>query len=588
MPLDVQIQSSWAAGSFLNPSRELIPKDGFARATNALLEEDGTVYKRGGSAYLSSANFGASLRFIFDGYLTGGQRTLFASSANFGVLDADGTTNLTLGGSGTDGQRPAAGNGLVFVPNGASAAVGTITAYGGSRKTAAYTTGTLTTTLGSTAVVGVGSLWSANVDAGMILVSGGVVLGVVESIGSNTTLTLRDGARAAVAGAAYSAAATYSFTPVGATRIDAVATISNPARLVVCSGGKASFSTAGDPFTFAATDYHRMPQGAQIVGAEALRNVLFVFTTQGVFAISGMDFDLTDALGNIQQRLEQINRDVICWDARGITGWSGALIVPATDDVWLITASAAPRALSVPIRAQYRAYVRAGYQCGQAAVYRNHLLLPILNGTTWVDTLVHRLDQGGWTFWAGHGGTSVGFAQRSAGGATRQPQMLSAGGSRVLDVSGAWVPTGTNKYDADGTTPIFELVTRDYITGGLRKNLVKKIRLRYDLNDAATDSPTVQAYSSFGQVVTGNPLWGAVTWGSFLWGGSTVEQFSQLTLPTPNAPASTGIDPNVWQVIPTESGVRARFVRFKFSSSTPCAKMVVRSLEIFVRPGGRA
>lgn len=588
MPLDVQIQSDFSGGSFQSPSRELIPKNGFAKAVNALLEEDGAIYRRGGSAYVSSSDFPANLTFLWDGYLTAGHRTVFASASSYGVLASDNTTNVSLGGTGTDGQRPAAGNGLLFVPNGASGSTGAVTVYGGATK-ATYATGTLTTTSGSATVTGSGSAWAANLESGMLLTSGGNLLGVVKTVDTNTQVTLRDPARSVVTAATYSAAATYAFSPIGALRVDAVATVSNPARLVVASGDTIWFSAAGDPFTFnlaaVGGDYHKLPQGAQVTGMEALRNVLFAYSTQGIFTITGMDFDLTDALGNVQQRLDQINRDIVLWDARGIAGTRGALVVPAVDDVYLVTDSAAPQVLSGPIRALYRSYVAAGYQTGFGGVYRSHYFLPILNGNTWVDTLVCRMDQGGWTFLAGHGGTSVGFTQRSAGNPTRQPQLLSAGGRRILDLSGIFTPTFANKNDADGTTHVFSVITRDFTTGGLRKNLVKKIRLRYDLNDAGTDDPTIEAYYSSGQVVTGNPLWGGVSWGSFTWGPSSDEQFAALTLPQAHGPEGTSV--TTWQVLTTETGVRPRFARFKFQSSSPCSKLVIRSLEMFVRSGGR-
>lgn len=580
--LTIQTQRDFAAGSFQNPARELIPENGFASAINGLLDEDGTIYRRGGSTYKSSSDFAAALTFIWDGFLSAGARTLFASAASFGVLDADDATVITLGGSGTDGQRPAAGNYLLFIPLGASGTAGQIAVYGGSRKTAVYSTGTLTTTAGSKTVTGAGTTFTGNVDAGMILVSGGVVLGTVFSVDSNTQITLRDAAYSVVTTVAYSANPVYVFAPLGAVAIAAVATVSNPARLVVATGSDMHFSPPGNPFTFAATDFHRLPQGATTIGMESLRNVLFSYTTAGIFTVTGMDFDLVDAAGNVQQRLEQINRDVVLWDARGIAGWHGALVVPATDDVYLVTDSAAPQALSGPIRKRYRDYVRQGFQTGFGATYRNHFFLPIVNGNTWVDTLVLRLDQGGWLFWDGHGGTSFGFASR-ASTPTRTPLILSAGGRRVLDMTQAFNPTGATKNDADATTHVFTVITRDYTTDELRKALVKKLRLRYELNDAANDDPTLTLGYSTGQTAT-NPLWGAVTWGAFKWGASTVEQFADVP---GSAPEGDGTVPYVWPILPTQTGVRPRFARFRIRSVGPSARLTIRALEIFTRSGGR-
>lgn len=580
MTLARQVQRDWSGGQFSTPARELIPENGFADCINGLLEEDGTVFRRGGGAYKTTVDAPANLTFLWDGYVSAGQRTVVGTASNFYVLDTDDQTLVTLGGNGTDGRRPASGDGLVFIPCGASAST-TLAIYGGSRKTAAYTTGSVTVTSGSQTVTGSGTTWSTNVDVGMVFVTAAFA-SVVTAVNSNTSITVRDFPTATQTGVTYSLSH-IATSNIGST-VDAVATISAPARVVVATGSKIKFSGAGTWNTFAATDYHQLPSGATVLGMEALGHVLMVFSTAGVFAISGMDYDLTDAYGNVQQRISQLSRDVILLDQRGITGWHGALVVPATDDIYLMTDTAAPQSVSAEIRKKYRDYVKAGYTCGFTTVYRNHLFVPILNGGTWVDTLVCRLDAGGWTRWDGHSGTSVGFTTRSTSGAPT-PKLLSASGKRVLNLSDCFNPTGSNKNDADGTTHQFSLITRDYTTGGLNKNLVKKIRFRYELTDAASDSPTLTAYYSTGAVNSSNPSWGASTWGAFQWGASSVEQFAQID--TGTAPTSTGSDPYVWPVRTTESGVRPRFARFKFLSTSPCATLRVKSLEVFIRQGGR-
>lgn len=73
----------------------------------------------------------------------------------------------------------------------------------GSRKTD-YFTGTLTATRGSTAVVGVGTLWLANAEAGMFLLnSAGNVIGVVASVQTDTTLTLEQPALQTISATTY-------------------------------------------------------------------------------------------------------------------------------------------------------------------------------------------------------------------------------------------------------------------------------------------------------------------------------------------------------------------------------------------------
>lgn len=80
--------------------------------------------------------------------------------------------------------------------------------------TATYTTGTITSTYGSKTVTGSGTSWLANVAPGTFLTDGsGQFIGVVQSVASNTSITLEEPAFLAVAGAAYSAKPTRGFAP---------------------------------------------------------------------------------------------------------------------------------------------------------------------------------------------------------------------------------------------------------------------------------------------------------------------------------------------------------------------------------------
>jgi hypothetical protein len=64
------------------------------------------------------------------------------------------------------------------------------TIYGGSRKAADYTTGTVTVTQGSKVVTGAGTAWLANVDAGMLLRLGATRIYVVSAVLGDTSLEL--------------------------------------------------------------------------------------------------------------------------------------------------------------------------------------------------------------------------------------------------------------------------------------------------------------------------------------------------------------------------------------------------------------
>lgn len=559
MPLEVQAQADFSGGAYQAPSRELIPQNGAYSILNGLLETDGSISRRGGSTLKATLGL-QTITFLWDGYLIGGARTVYGSSAGLGVMDAGDTTGTLIGGTGMTTLRPAAGNGVFAQP----LTNDNILAYAGSRGSN-YSTGTASTVRGSTTVTGVGTSWVANVVRGDILsvnTGPGIrPLGVVASVTSNTSLELTVGAYDTYGPVAYTIRKTVEILTAAGSEgpVSAIATVGNPARLCIAYGSKLFFNYAGDFFAGVPLDYHMLPQGAQVLGMESLRNILFVFSTQGIFTISGMDFDLTDAFGNVQHRMDQINRDIILWDQRGIAGARNSLIVPGVDDVYLITDSAAPQALSAPISTLYRQYVAAGYQCGGATVFRNHYFLPILNGATWVDTLVFRLDGGGWTQWSGDAATSAWMATRGSSGTARRPQLLSVYQLRLQDLTGTFTPTSSNKNDADGTTFPFEVVTRDYTTGGLRNNLVKKVRLGYELVDAGSDNPTITAAYATG-------------------GAST-----SFTTLADVAGETDGASTEIFNM----GEVRPRFIRFKFRSTSPAARMIVKSVEVMSRQGGR-
>jgi len=130
----------------------------------------------------------------------------------------------------------------------------------------------------------------------------------------------------------------------------------------------------------------------------------------------------------------------------------------------------------------------------------------------------------------------------------------------LKELTGAFRPSGSNKNDSDGTTPAFSVTTRDYTTAGLRRNLVKKVRLNYELADAAADNPTITAS----------------------YAGSTSPAFTALT----GSGAENDGLMETTQTFPV-GNVRPRFIRFKFSCSNPVARLVVKSVEVMIRPGGR-
>jgi hypothetical protein len=505
-------------------------------------------------------------------------------------LDADDSTVLDLAAGGlTVPTRAAKVGDLLFVGGGAI--------YGGSRKTAQYTTGTVTTTTGSQVVTGAGTLFSANVDAGMLFRVGSERVYVVQSVDSNTQITLSEAYQGTTAGGkSYTLKAVETATSPY-RQVETYATIFD--RLLAASGNTLEFSalrssTTGltQPHSFAATDRHVMPGGADILGVEALRDVVFVFTTGGVYSVLGMAFNLLDPAGvSFQQRIELVNRDVVLWGKEGVATTGNALIVPAIDGVYRMGVASAPELLSRSITPLYVEYVRAGYRPGGAVVFRNTYMLPILDSAgVVVDFLVCRLDRPTqargigvlwpWARWDGHGGNVTALALRVGGPASaRSPNVLAASkatAGRVLKLAGCWEPSAARKNDADASTHQWRVETRDVATGNGNLNTVRRVRIRYELLDAASDDPKINAYYSVGAPVAGQPLWGGVLWGSFSWGDATLDEFAQLA---GQAPEDVGRTPYTW----VGWAARTRHIRTRFQCSAPCQDLVLRSVEWFVR-----
>jgi hypothetical protein len=516
-------QADFSAGAVLSVARHLISEQGLYDVHDGLYDDDGSVYRRGGDQYKSNAAFGTSGRWCWDANFAAGQRTIFASSTTFGVLDSDDATPLNLGGAGLLEPVPAAlVGGILFIGGGVM--------YAGSRKTADYSTGTVTTTQGSKIVTGAGTTWLANVDPGMLFRTASNPYYVVASVDSNTQITLAE-----------------AYAPSGAAGL---------AYTLTRLGALASHISSASPTA---------------VGTAPI----FLSIAGRLIAIVGNTVYFSDT----------------------VTPWGAGAIVAATDGIYAVDGISQPQMLSRSITPRLVSYVRAGYKPGGIAVYKNHLLVPVLDASNFVvDQMVCRLDrqvrtpQGDvfpWSFFSGHGGNVACWAVRAAGGSQRLPDLLGvARGSdaRVVKAGSFFEPSATVKNDADATTHNLDVVTRDFETGGGIFNLVRMLKLWYELIDAASDNPTVKVYYSTGPEQAGVPKWGAVTWGLFTWFSSDLAEFVLLAN---QAPESDGRMPYVWS---GDQGMHAhtRFIRFRIRSSGPAARVVLRSLTAYVRLSARS
>lgn len=515
MALASTIQGDWSGGAYTGRQA---PKNAVYDAVNLLVNDEGLLYKRGGSAYHSASDASSDLYRLHALYMRApaANRIILRRAGSSAVNVLDGSLNPISMSGDSEWSRPASvGDYAIF-------AVGwkQILLYGGSQLATGYNTGTVTATNGSSTVVGVGTSWVGNVDAGMLLNIAGTDFGVVQAVTDNTHINLASPWANTTAGAsAYTLVRTQVLNIAAiafsaGTRQFAVAAGSGSPRLLFCAGNRVYFTSRGNALDFDPANYHEIPASAQIIGAEGRGDNALIFTTEGVWEIDNLSLDAVDDFGNQQQIVSQVNRDVILWDDYGISGFAGKLVIPAIDDVYLFGSGTALAPVTGGrgsqydggIRNQYREYVAAGYQTGQASTFQGHYILPILNGTAWVDTLVCRLDHGAaWTRWAGGAG-GAGYAVLVEQ-AARQPKLLGLSGKRVVDLTGAFDPSSSNATDADGTAPSLEITTRDYPTGGQQGGFVVKARARYELVDGEGNIPDDfnRADGPVGSAWTANP-----------------------------------------------------------------------------------
>jgi hypothetical protein len=149
-------------------------------------------------------------------------------------------------------------------------------------------------------------------------------------------------------------------------------------RLVVGQGRFVQFSAAGNPHLFDPTDFHELPEGAQIRGLATIKNTLLVFTGYGIWAIENLELDLTDDAGNPQQVMQKLIPELGCCTSRGSrSGRADRRAVRLAGDA-RSTRSQAPTPISDSIPPLYMSQILAGNLPGGAKVYRNHLFLPWL------------------------------------------------------------------------------------------------------------------------------------------------------------------------------------------------------------------
>lgn len=393
---------------------------------------------------------------------------------------------------------------------------------------------------------------------------------------------------------------TYDGTALGASNKFADVYAAGGERLLAMIGNRAYMTTTGsatewtDPET-GVESYHELPEGAKILAAEGARDRMALFTTRGVWLISNLELDLVDEFGNVQQGLDVFSRELLSVGGAGIASFQDGIVVPAVDGIWLMAvgqdAASAPPPLtkiSRPITDLYADYMRHGLRPGGAIVHRDHYLLPILSGARVVDLLVCKLDRvidgagsRAWTQLAGHGAQVSMFAVRT-GVSQRKPVLLGAlRGTTAKVVRARYFENDASVLDADGSTPLWETVPRDYVISGAHtKSLAKKLRVQMVLTDPAAVNPTLTAeYALEEPVETIAQTWGGTTWGASVW-AAPVETWTAISGSA--AEDTTGAHTAVFPILKNAERIR---LRLRCDDATTKARL--RSLELNIRPTGR-
>jgi hypothetical protein len=614
--LAIVAQDDFAAGILRGVAPDVQPGVGLYSSVNGFYDDDGDIYKRGGTSYYSIPPVAQinNLTFIWSGFLARRPTVVLGDTNSMYYLDG-AKKPVNMGGGPVPGPcQGAVTADTLFMPNGV--------AYGGGGLLQNYyNAGTATFDPASAIVVGQGTAWLANVDVGMFLSDPNLPAGKkltgyyrVVAVTDNTHLTidrkpttLNNVVQAATD---YQIAASTLWTrpsSLPATGTLHLAAIAD--RLIVACGNRVAFSEAGKPWSYLPDDYHDLPQGVQVMGLGAIRDNLMVFTNYGLWKVTNLSYDLTDALGNVQQILSLDAPELSLWHESGLSEWNGRLIAPGIDRVYLIDGMSAPVPISDSITPLYMSYVRAAFRPGGAKVFRNTLFLPIIHQDNTPELMLAcrvnravkaRLTYYPWTLLTGHAAKSVALDVALIANAPMLLSVIGGQAGRVAELTNLFAPSASNSHDADGTVPEFDVQTRDFPTGNGQPNHVRRLRLRYTLEADATGPPEIHAgFSTGSRAQTYEAVAKQGTYANIKAAYASYEALFRGPGWVSGLPVSAddpsrywnvldvfdlsapGIDPAAWWITPT---VRTRYIRARFRITDPVAKLVFHHVDLSIRP----
>lgn len=585
--LEREFQSDFGDGSQPDVAAHLIEENAALRIYNGLLDEHGLIYRRGGATYLTTNDLvqPGGGRWLWDGYVGPNlKRTIFSTAGALCNLAVDGTTAQEVITPGTTPGNRAVVEGMLFIPGTPSHI------YGGSQEDADKTAQTVGVTNDSAIVTG--TALTTDLDIGMIFQIGSERVYTVKSIESAASLTLTEDYEGSTDASA--TADFHVFYPITASDPyrASLSYAAGGGRLIAIADNKMYFAGrdlvtgVSKPHTWDSTDFHSLPDGNLAFEVRGQGQGVLLFATHGVWWVSNIALELTDAQGNLQHRFDQVSDGISLWGRGAIAGWLNTQLIPARDGIYSMDTVSTPRPLQGSIRQRYQRYVELGYQPGGAAVYRDHYFLPILDTTgSTVDTLVSRLDRPieiagergfPWTFFDRNGAQNGAYALKHLpGGGDRLLAAQNLITGRLLDCSTYFNPSGAVKADPDGSVHECRIETRDFATGELTENRVRRLRAHFDLlGDEADDPRVVCEYAVGGRDVVGSK-WGQMIWGVDKWTDLTDTSYIHLDDDYRLGQKT----PHSWWVNKMQ-----RFIRFRLRNTGACAQFKVRHLEIFIAP----
>jgi hypothetical protein len=315
VPLATQRQDDWSAAIYR--ARNSLPNATYD-AINCLVNDEGFLYRRGGSAYWSTGDAGTTLQRIAQSYFPGpAAERVMAWGTHFYALDGAAKSPIDLGSISAVFHRPAFAGGVVaFCTN-----AGSIQLYGGSLKsTLSLGDGTVTFTNGSTSVTRTGgsTTWVGNIDAGMIArrVTVDTDYGIVKTVTGANALTLVDPwTGPTVSTTDFEVIAIPSvIPPVPFIDTAYLGSAGTPGRLLYGLGNRVYLSASGNPASFDASTYHQLPPGVEIIGAEGIGDSCLRCSRRGVSGGSTTSprLPVDDDFGNQQQAVSRRSRRTSC------------------------------------------------------------------------------------------------------------------------------------------------------------------------------------------------------------------------------------------------------------------------------------